>query len=103
MTNLGVFRKYIEYYLYNHPFIRKDMTILVRQLGIEERGVPIEVYCFTTTTSWVEYEAIQADVFDHLLAAASFFGLEIFQQPSGKDISTSIEKFSDAFAHNRIS
>ena len=103
MTNLGVFRQYLESYLRHHPFIRKDMTIMVRQLDIEERGVPIEVYCFTTTTSWVEYEAIQADVFDHLLAAAAFFGLEIFQQPSGKDISTSIEKFSDAFAHNRIS
>ena len=97
MTNLGVFRKYIEYYLRNHPFIRKDMTILVRQLGIEDKGVPIEVYCFTTTTSWVAYEDIQADVFDHLLAAASFFGLEIFQQPSGKDISASIERFADNF------
>ena len=93
MTNLGVFRKYIESYLKNNPNIRQDMTILVRQLAIEERGVPIEIYCFTNTTAWVAYEAMQADVFDHLLAAAVYFELEIFQQPTGKDISASIDKF----------
>src|SRR5690606_30558160 len=93
MTNLGVFRKYTENYLRNNPKIRQDMTIMVRQLAIEERGVPIEIYCFTNTTAWVAYEAIQADVFDHLLAAAVYFDLEIFQQPAGKDISSSIDKF----------
>lgn len=96
MTNLGVFRKYTENYIRNNPNIRQDMTILVRQLAIEERGVPIEIYCFTNTTAWVAYEAIQADLFDHLLAAAEYFGLEIFQQPTGKDISASIEKFINA-------
>jgi miniconductance mechanosensitive channel len=86
MTNLGVFRKYLESYLRSHPRIRQDMTIMVRQLSMEDRGVPLEVYCFTKTTVWVEYEEIQADIFDHLLAGASYFGLEIFQQPSGTDI-----------------
>ncbi len=86
MTNLGVFRKYLEQYLHSHPRIRKDLTILVRQLAMEDRGIPIEIYCFTQTTAWLEYEDIQADIFDHLLAGASYFGLEIFQQPSGSDI-----------------
>ena len=86
MTNLGIFRKYLELYLHSHPRIRKDLTILVRQLAIEDRGIPIEIYCFTQTTAWLEYEDIQADIFDHLLAGASYFGLEIFQQPSGADI-----------------
>lgn len=86
MTNLGVFRKYVEHYLRNHPHIRQDMTVLVRQMSIEDRGVPLEIYCFTATTAWGEYESIQADIFDHLLAAASFFELDIFQQPSGHDI-----------------
>lgn len=95
MTNIGVFRKYVETYLKHHPGIKKDMTIMVRQLAIEDRGIPIEIYCFTNTTAWVQYEAIQADVFDHLLASAGFFGLEIFQQPSGTDIKNAIQ----AFAH----
>ncbi|MDD4065252.1 MAG: mechanosensitive ion channel [Bacteroidales bacterium] len=86
MTNLGVFRHYVESYLRNHPGIRKDMTLMVRQLNIEDRGIPIEIYCFTTTTEWVKYEEIQADIFDHLLAAVYFFDLEIFQQPGGSDI-----------------
>lgn len=93
MTNLGVFRQYIENYLRSNPNIRQDMTIMVRQLAIEERGVPMEIYCFTNTTAWLAYEAIQADLFDHLLAAAAYFDLEIFQQPAGKDISGTIDKF----------
>lgn len=86
MTNMGVFRHYIEAYLRNHKGIRTDMTLMVRQLSIEDRGIPLEIYCFTTTTVWVQYEEIQADIFDHLLAAVSFFDLEIFQQPGGSDI-----------------
>lgn len=86
MTNIGVFRRYVDAYLRNHPHIRQDMTLLVRQLPMEDRGVPLEVYCFTKTTVWAEYETIQADIFDHLLAAMEYFGLSIFQQPSGKDI-----------------
>lgn len=92
MTNLGVFRIYLENYLKSTPNIRQDMTIMVRQLSIEERGVPMEIYCFTNTTDWLAYEAIQADIFDHLLAAASYFGLEIYQPPTGKDIANSIDK-----------
>ena len=87
MTNLGVFRHYVESYLKNHPKIHQGLTLLVRQLPLEDKGIPIEVYCFTKTTAWNEYEDIQADIFDHLLASASFFDLEVFQQVSGSDFS----------------
>jgi miniconductance mechanosensitive channel len=86
MTNIGVFRYYTEAFLNHHQHIRKDMTLMVRQLPPDDRGVPIEVYCFTATVVWTEYEGIQADIFDHLFAAAKHFELEIFQAPSGSDI-----------------
>ena len=85
MTNIGVFRRYAEAYLRSNPNIREDMTLLVRQLPATEHGLPIEVYCFTNTTVWAEYESLQADIFDHLLAASNHFGLEVFQNPSGSD------------------
>lgn len=86
MTNLGVFRHYVDSYLKNHPEIHQGMTLLVRQLALEDKGIPIEIYCFTKTTAWVKYEDIQSDVFDHLLAAVSYFGLDVFQQVSGSDL-----------------
>jgi len=85
LTNIGVFRRYIERYLTEHPRIRKDMSLMVRQLNPTEFGIPIEVYCFANTTEWAAYENIQSDVFDHLLAAAPLFDLKIFQRPSGYD------------------
>ncbi len=100
MTNIGVFRKYIDFYLKNHPNINKDMTIIVRQLAIEDKGIPLEIYCFTSTTKWMDYESIQSDIFDHLLSAASYFNLGIFQQPSGKDISSSIDNFVNSLNTN---
>ena len=90
MTNLGVFRHYVESYLKNHPKIHQGLTLLVRQLPLEDKGIPIEVYCFTKTTAWNEYEDIQADVFDHLLASASYFDLDVFQQVSGSDFSKNL-------------
>lgn len=90
MTNIGVFRHYVEAYLKNHKRIRQDMTLLVRQLPLGAEGVPIEVYCFTNTTAWAEFEEIQSDIFDHLLSAAASFDLEIYQQPSGSDITTAL-------------
>ena len=88
MTNIGVFRQYVNAYLKNHKHIRQDMTLLVRQLPMNAQGVPIEIYCFTTTTAWLEFEQIQSDIFDHLLSAVRFFDLEIFQQPGGGDVRT---------------
>lgn len=90
MTNLGVFRHYVESYLKNHPKIHQGLTLLVRQLPLEDKGIPIEVYCFTKTTAWNEYEDIQADIFDHLLASASYFDLDVFQQVSGSDFSKNL-------------
>ena len=83
---MGTFRAYIRNYLGNHPKIHQQgMTLLVRQLPPGAEGLPIEIYCFTTTTAWGEYEDIQADIFDHLLAVAPEFGLRLYQQPAGAD------------------
>ncbi len=86
MTNIGTFRAYTLNYLLNHSQIREDMTLLVRQLGPGPEGLPLEIYCFTNTTAWAEYEGIQGDIFDHLLAIVPEFGLRIFQIPSGADM-----------------
>jgi miniconductance mechanosensitive channel len=85
ITNIRVFHAYIEAYLRQHPRIRKDMTLLVRQLSAGRDGLPIEVYVFTNTTVWAEYESIQADIFDHLLAVMPEFNLQVFQEPTGRD------------------
>ena len=86
LTNFGTFRAYVEAYLRTHPRIRKDMTLLVRQLAPAPSGVPLELYCFTQTTAWAEYEAIQSDIFDHLLAILEEFDLRVFQEPGGADL-----------------
>jgi miniconductance mechanosensitive channel len=86
MTNLGVFRAYIEAYLRSHSKINKNMTFLVRQLQPTEKGIPLEIYVFSSDKTWANYESIQADIFDHLLASISFFDLAVFQGVSGLDI-----------------
>lgn len=85
ITNIGTLRAYIIGYLKSHPEIDDNFTLLVRQLPPGPEGLPIEVYCFTATTNWGEYERIQADIFDHLLAILPEFDLRIFQEPSGSD------------------
>jgi miniconductance mechanosensitive channel len=85
MTNLGTFRKYLELYLKQHPKIHTDMTLLVRHLQPTEKGIPIEVYAFSSDQEWAKYESIQADIFDHILAILPEFGLKIFQIPTGSD------------------
>ena len=85
LTNVGTFRAYVEAYLRAHPKISEDFTFLVRQLKPTEHGLPIEIYVFTNTTNWIEYEGIQSDIFDHLLAAAPEFDLRVFQNPTGAD------------------
>ncbi len=86
LTNIGTFRAYIYHYLKHHPMIRKDMTLLVRQLQAGAEGIPIEIYCFTATTAWNDYEGIQSDIFDHLYAVVGEFGLRLYQHPTGADI-----------------
>ena len=85
MTNLGTFRKYVEEYLLKHPKIHNDMTFLVRQLQPDERGLPLEIYVFSNDQAWANYEAIQSDIFDHILAVLPEFDLKVFQSPSGRD------------------
>jgi miniconductance mechanosensitive channel len=86
ITNIGTFRAYVERYLRNHPGINQGMTLLVRQLAPTADGVPLEIYCFTKSVAWVEHEAAQSDIFDHLFAIVSEFGLRVFQHPSGEDV-----------------
>ncbi|MGB5256712.1 MAG: mechanosensitive ion channel domain-containing protein, partial [Woeseiaceae bacterium] len=86
LTNVGTFRAYAYNYLKNHPKIHKGMTLIVRQLAPGPEGLPLEVYCFTNTTEWVTYEGIQSDIFDHLLAIVSEFGLRLYQKPAGSDL-----------------
>ena len=86
MTNIGTFRAYVESYLRNHPMVHKDLTFLIRQLQPTEHGLPIEIYIFTATTEWAAYEAVQADIFDHIIAVLPAFDLRAYQQPSGYDI-----------------
>lgn len=85
LTNLGTFRAYIEGYLRHHPQIRQDMTLMVRQLPPGALGLPIEIYVFINDTRWEHYEAIQADIFDHILAVVPEFGLSVFQRETGED------------------
>ena len=85
LTNIGVFRSYVEAYLRQHPMIHNDMTFLIRQLSPRENGLPIEIYVFCKNTNWTAYEAIQADIFDHMLAVVPEFDLRVFQEPSGSD------------------
>ena len=85
LTNISIYRTYVEAYIENHPNIRKDMTMLVRQLEPTSNGLPIEIYAFTDTTVWIDYEAIQANIFDHLLAVVPEFDLRVFQDRSGSD------------------
>ncbi len=85
-TNIGVFRAYIKSYLANHPKINKDMTFLVRHLAPTSKGLPMELYVFSSDQVWANYEDIQADIFDHILAVLPEFGLRVFQEPSGLDL-----------------
>ena len=84
-TNVGLFRRYVEYYLRNNTQINSRMPLLVRQLPATETGVPIEVYCFTHTKEWESFEVIISDLFDHLFAIIREFELDLFESPSGKD------------------
>ena len=85
LTNIGTYRAYIQQYLRNNSNIHPDMTFLVRQLSPGNNGVPLEVYVFSNNINWVEYESIQSDIFDHLIASVKEFDLVLFQNPTGND------------------
>ena len=86
LTNVGTFRAYVRHYLSGHPKIHQGMTLLVRQLQPGAQGLPLEIYCFSNDTNWANYEALHADIFDHLIASLPEFGLRAFQEPSGSDL-----------------
>lgn len=86
MTNLGTFRAYVTAYLKQHPGIHKGLIMMVRQLQPTETGIPLEIYAFTRDTAWVNYEGIQSDIFDHMLAVLAHFDLRVVQMPTGNDL-----------------
>ncbi|WP_411344677.1 mechanosensitive ion channel family protein [Paenibacillus sp. WLX1005] len=86
LTNIGVFREYVYRYLKHHPGIHSNMTLIVRQLAPADNGLPLEIYAFSSDTTWAVYEGVQADIFDHIFAVAPTFGLRTFQNPTGHDI-----------------
>lgn len=96
ITNIGTFRAYALAYLKSHADIHPDMTCMVRQMETTAQGVPLEIYCFTRTTSWGDYERIQGDIFDYLLAVLPEFGLGVYQQPSGADLRMGLAELSTA-------
>lgn len=91
-TNIGVFRAYVELYLKSNELINPNMTLLVRQLQATEKGLPIEIYAFSKIQEWAKYEAVQSDIFDHLFAIVTEFGLTVFQNPSGSDFKSLRDK-----------
>ncbi len=86
LTNIGTFRAYVKEYLKSRQDIHKELTFLIRQLQPGDKGLPLEIYVFTTKTGWIEYEEIQADIFDHLLASLPHFGLRVYQNPGSYDL-----------------
>lgn len=92
MTNLGIFRRYLEAYLKSHPKINSDMTFLIRHLQPTEKGIPVEIYIFSKVQEWSGYESVQADIFDHILAAIPWFDLRVFQNPGGDDFRSFLKK-----------
>lgn len=90
VVNLYVFRNYLQNYLKEHPRTHKELMIMVRQMQPTSEGLPLEIYCFSNTTVWPEYEQIQGEIFDHILAVIPEFGLRIFQRPSGNDLTNTI-------------
>ncbi len=92
LTNIGTFRAYVQAYLQAHPGVHQGMTLMVRMLEPAAEGVPLELYCFTATTAWVQYEAIQGDIFDHLLALLPEFDLRLYQSPTGWDIRSGLQQ-----------
>ncbi len=85
LTNIGTFRIYLSEFIKQHPLIHNNMTFMVRQLQPTDRGVPIEIYGFSKIQSWIEYEDIQSDIFDHVMAVIPEFDLKIFQFSTGED------------------
>ncbi|MEX3242382.1 mechanosensitive ion channel family protein [Serratia quinivorans] len=96
LTNLGTLRAYLVAYLRAHPNIHQNMTLMVRQLAPTPEGLPLEIYAFTNTTVWAEYESIQSDIFDHILAVINEFDLRVHQTPTGNDMRSMLSQIRQA-------
>lgn len=94
LTNIGVFRVYIDEYLKSNPNLHTGMTMIVRQLEPQDDGLPLEIYTFTNDVKWKNYENIMADIFDHIFAAVSYFDLEVFESPASSDFRSMLSKIN---------
>ncbi|MDV7187130.1 mechanosensitive ion channel [Lutibacter sp. TH_r2] len=92
LTNFGVFRKYLDAYLEQNISVSKELFSMVRQLAPTSKGIPLEIYCFSSNKQWANYEAIMADIFDHIIASIPYFDLEVFEEPTGKDLQSFVNK-----------
>jgi miniconductance mechanosensitive channel len=92
LTNFGLFRKYINEYLDGHPGLNKNMAMMCRQLQSNEFGVPLEIYAFSKDKTWINYEFIMADIFDHIIASVVYFDLEIYELPTSKSFNATPSK-----------
>jgi miniconductance mechanosensitive channel len=92
LTNFGMFRRYVDEYLKQHPSVNKNMMVMSRQLAPTPHGIPLEIYAFSQDKIWINYERIMADIFDHILASIPYFKLEAFEYPTGKDLDFSLKK-----------
>ena len=90
LTNIGVFRKYLESFIEQHSAINKNMMIMVRQLSPTTQGIPLEIYAFSSDKRWENYEYIMSDIFDHLIAAVPYFDLEIFELPNSSSFTKKV-------------
>jgi miniconductance mechanosensitive channel len=100
LTNLGTFRAYVQAYLDTHPRIHHGLTCMVRQLASGPQGIPLELYCFTASVAWADYESAQGDIFDHLFAILPEFGLRLYQEPSGHDMQAGLARLGGAQAES---
>lgn len=92
LTNFGMFRRYVDEYLKQHPSVNKNMMVMSRQLAPTPHGIPLEIYAFSQDKIWINYERIMADIFDHILASIPYFKLEAFEYPTGKDLNFNLKK-----------
>jgi len=92
LTNFGVFRKYLDAYLAQNSLVSKELFSMVRQLAPTSKGIPLEIYCFSSNKQWANYEVIMADIFDHTIAAIPYFDLEVFEEPTGSDFKSFLKQ-----------
>lgn len=102
LSNLGSFRAYMQAFVDTHPKINHDMLCAVRQLDPDAKGIPLQIYCYTSVTDFVPHEDVQSDIFDHLIAILPEFGLRLYQQPSGHDLQAGLVRLGERSAASQL-